>query len=80
MTGTGHVSVFEFDAVDGDDHLRGDADRRPRPASASDDAGRPRPDDDHKPDHLLVGAPPTHAYLYSLPLATGAAPVAIADR
>ena len=27
------------------------------------------------PDHLLVGAPPTHAYLYALPLSTGQAPV-----
>jgi hypothetical protein len=29
---------------------------------------------DGQPDHLLVGAPPTHAYLYSLPLATGQGP------
>jgi hypothetical protein len=29
-------------------------------------------------DHLLVGAPPTHAYLYSLPLTTNAAPSATA--
>ena len=34
----------------------------------SDDGGRPRSGPDHKPDHLLIGAPPTHAYLYSLPL------------
>jgi hypothetical protein len=35
-------------------------------------------DGDHMPDHLLVGAPPTHAYLYSLPLSTGQAPVGTA--
>jgi hypothetical protein len=32
------------------------------------------------PTHLLVGAPPTHAYLYALPLAPGAAPVATATE
>ncbi|HXU01718.1 MAG TPA: hypothetical protein VN903_12040 [Polyangia bacterium] len=30
------------------------------------------------PDHLLVGAPPNHAYLYSLPLSTGQAPAGTA--
>ena len=35
---------------------------------------------DGKPDHLLVGAPPTHAYLYSLPLTAGQTPETITDR
>lgn len=31
------------------------------------------------PDHLLVGAPPTHAYLYSLPLSAGQTPETVTD-
>ena len=34
---------------------------------------------DGTPDHLLVGAPPTHAYLYSLPLSAGQTPETITD-
>jgi hypothetical protein len=32
-------------------------------------------DGDGMDDHLLVGGPPTHAYLYTLPLSTGQSPV-----
>jgi hypothetical protein len=35
-------------------------------------------DGDGTPDHLLVGAPPAHAYLYTLPLSAGQAPAAMA--
>jgi hypothetical protein len=31
------------------------------------------------PDHLLVGSPPTHAYLYSLPLSAGQTPEIVTD-
>jgi hypothetical protein len=36
-------------------------------------------DGDGTPDHLLVGAPPTHAYLYSLPLTAGQTPETVTD-
>ena len=38
------------------------------------------PSNGTEPDHLLVGAPQTHAYLYKLPLSAGAAPVAMATE
>ncbi len=69
-SGVGHVSVFEYDAVagaitcaltlTGTEALFGQA------MTLVDLV----PDPDHKPDHLLIGAPPTRAYLYSLPLST----------
>ncbi len=77
MSGTGHVTVF---AVDPRRHARrvhvpGRADRH-RGAF-----GRAMTlvdlDGDGVPDHLLVGAPPTHAYLYSLPLSAGQTPETI---
>lgn len=74
-SGVGHVSLFEYDAV-------GDAITCAGTLTATEALfGQAMtlvdlvPDPDHKPDHLLIGAPPTHAYLYSLPLTVGAAPV-----
>jgi hypothetical protein len=71
----GHVSVFDVDVSTGTftcaAALSATEGRFGRAMALVDLDG------DHRPDHLLVGAPPTHAYLYSLPLSTGQAPVAM---
>jgi hypothetical protein len=76
VTGAGHVSVFDFDATTGAvtcaATLTGTEARFGRAMALVDTDGT------GGPDHLLVGAPPTRAYLYRLPLSTGQAPAAMA--
>jgi len=71
-SGAGHVSIFDVDLTTG-------AFACSATLTASDARfGRAMTlvdlDGNGAPDHLLVGAPPSHAYLYALPLATGQAP------
>jgi hypothetical protein len=75
-SGPGHVSIFDFDGTS-------------ITCSAALTASEPRfgrsmtlvdVDGDGTKDHLLVGAPPTHAYLYKLPLTGGQAPVGMATE
>jgi hypothetical protein len=72
----GHVAIFDFDAATGAFAcaalLTGTEAHFGR-AMALVDA-----DGNGATDHLLVGAPPSHAYLYALPLSTGQAPIATA--
>jgi hypothetical protein len=74
----GHVSVFDVDLTTGTftcvAALSATEARFGRSMALVDLV----PDANNTPDHLLVGAPPTHAYLYSLPLSTGQTPVATA--
>jgi FG-GAP repeat len=74
-SGNGHVSIFNFDAAATAPTcaatLTGSEAHFGRSMTLVDVDG------DGTSDHLLVGAPQTHAYLYKLPLATGAAPVAM---
>jgi hypothetical protein len=76
--GVGHVAVFDVDLTTGtftcSAALNATEARFGRAMTLVDLV----PDANHTPDHLLVGAPPTHAYLYSLPLSTGQAPVMMA--
>jgi len=75
-SGNGHVSIFNFDATAAAPTcaamLTGSEAHFGRSMALVDVDG------DGTSDHLLVGAPQTHAYLYKLPLSTGAAPVAMA--
>jgi len=79
VSGAGHVLVFDFDvgtgAVTCAAVLIGTEAHFGQAMALADLV----PDPDHKPDHLVVGAPRTRAYLYSLPLTTGATPVAMAS-
>ena len=72
----GHVAIFDFDATTGAFScaalLTGTEAHFGRAMTLVDTDGT------GGPDALLVGAPPTHAYLYTLPLASGQAPVAMA--
>jgi hypothetical protein len=77
VSGVGHVSIFDVDVTTG-----------AFTCSATLTASEPRfaramalvdVDGDGTPDHLLVGAPPAHAYLYTLPLSSGQAPSAMAS-
>jgi hypothetical protein len=72
----GHVAIFDFDATSGAFScaglLTGTEAHFGRAMALVDTDGT------GGPDALLVGAPPTHAYLYTLPLASGQAPVAMA--
>ena len=74
-TGVGHVSVFDVDVATGTftcaATLTASDVRFGRSMALVDLDGQ------GGPDHLLVGAPPTHAYLYTLPLSTGQAPAAM---
>ncbi|HMF40327.1 MAG TPA: hypothetical protein VKQ32_06525 [Polyangia bacterium] len=68
----GHVAIFDFDATTG-------AITCAAALTATDPHfGRSMAlvdiDGDGAKDHLLVGAPPAHAYLYTLPLTSGQAP------
>jgi len=73
VTGVGHVSVFDVDVTTGTfacaAMLTGMEPRFGRAMTLVDLDG------DGMDDHLLVGGPPTHAYLYTLPLSTGQAPL-----
>jgi hypothetical protein len=74
-TGVGHVSVFDVDVATGTftcAAMLTASDLRFGRSMALVDL-----DGQGGPDHLLVGAPPTHAYLYTLPLSTGQAPAAM---
>jgi hypothetical protein len=77
-SGVGHVSVFDFDVATGTftcaAMLTASDPRFGRSMALVDLDGQ------GGPDHLLVGAPPTHAYLYALPLSTGQAPTAMATE
>jgi len=72
----GHVAIFDFDAATGAFScaalLTGTEAHFGRAMTLVDTDGT------GGPDALLVGAPPTHAYLFTLPLASGQAPVAMA--
>jgi hypothetical protein len=74
-TSGGHIAIFDFDAANTvtpftcSALLTGTEARFGRSMALVDADGN------GAPDHLIVGAPPTHAYLYALPLATGQAPV-----
>ena len=76
-SGGGHVSIFDVDVTTGAftcaATLTATEARFGRAMTLVDLDGN------GTPDHLLVGAPPTHAYLYTLPLSTGQAPSAIGD-
>jgi hypothetical protein len=73
-SGSGNVSIFNFDAAAGTIScamaLTGAEAHFGRAMTVVDVDG------DGTSDHLLVGAPQTRAYLYKLPLSAGAAPVA----
>jgi hypothetical protein len=73
--GVGHVSIFDVDLTTGvfncSATLMATEARFGRAMALVDLDGN------GAPDHLLVGAPPTHAYLYTLPLTTGQAPSAM---
>jgi len=73
--GVGHVAVFDVDVTTGtftcSAALNATEARFGRAMTLVDLDGN------HAPDHLLVGAPPTHVYLYALPLSTGQTPVAM---
>jgi hypothetical protein len=75
-SGAGHVSIFDVDVTTGaftcSATLMATEARFGRAMTLVDVDGN------GTPDHLLVGAPPTHAYLYALPLSTGQAPSAMA--
>ena len=77
-SGGGHVSIFNFDATAGAVTcamaLTGAEAHFGRSMTLVDVDGN------GTADHLLVGAPQTRAYLYSLPLSAGAAPVAMASE
>ena len=79
-SGGGHVSIFNFDAT------AGAVTCAMALTGAEAHFGRSMtlvdldPSNGTEPDHLLVGAPQTHAYLYKLPLSAGAAPVAMATE
>jgi hypothetical protein len=79
VSGAGHVSIFDVDLTTGtftcSATLSATEAHFGRAMTLVDLVGN-----DGKPDHLLVGAPPTHAYLYALPLSTGQAPVAMATE
>jgi hypothetical protein len=74
VTGVGHVSIFSVDVAANvftcAATLTGTEPHFGRAMALVDLVGG-----DGEPDHLLVGAPSTHAYLYALPLSTGQAPV-----
>jgi len=75
VTGVGHVSIFDVDVTTGTftcSAMLAASDVRFGRSMALVDL-----DGQGGPDHLLVGAPPTHAYLYTLPLSTGQAPAAM---
>lgn len=76
VSGAGHVSIFDVDLTTGVFTCSATltaAEARFGRAMALVDI-----DGDGTPDHLLVGAPPAHAYLYTLPLSAGQAPSAMA--
>jgi hypothetical protein len=76
VSGGGHVSIFDVDVSTGvftcSATLTATEARFGRAMALVDIDG------DGTPDHLLVGAPPAHAYLYALPLSAGQAPAAMA--
>jgi len=76
--GAGYVSIFEFDATAGITCWAALTASQPRFGQAMtlvDLLGSDGlPGGDGMPDHLLVGAPPTHAYLYKLPLTNNQPP------
>jgi hypothetical protein len=78
VSGAGHVSIFDVDVTTGvftcSATLMATEPRFGRAMALVDVDGN------GTPDHLLVGAPPTHAYLYALPLTTGQAPSAMAPE
>jgi hypothetical protein len=75
QTGSGNVSIFNYDATAGTIScamaLTGSEAHFGRSMALVDVDGN------GTADHLLVGAPQTRAYLYALPLAAGAAPSAM---
>ena len=76
-SGPGHVSIFNFDATNGVTcaaALTGPEARFGVAMTLVDTNG------DGTKDSLLVGAPPTHAYLFTLPLANGQAPAQTATE
>jgi hypothetical protein len=77
-SGAGHVSVFDFDATTGTFTcaalLTGMEPHFGRAMTLVDIDG------DGTRDRLLVGAPPTRAYLYTLPLSDGATAAAMATE
>jgi len=76
--GAGYVSIFDFDATAGitcSATLTAAEPRFGRAMTLVDLFGADgMPGGDGVPDHLLVGAPPTRAYLYKLPLTSNQAP------
>ena len=76
VSGSGAVSIFDVDVTTGtftcSATLTGPDARFGRAMTLVDVDGN------GTPDHLLVGAPPLHAYLYTLPLSNGQAPSAMA--
>jgi hypothetical protein len=76
VSGSGAVSIFDVDFTGGKVNcslaLTGPDARFGRAMTLVDVDGN------GSPDHLLVGAPPLHAYLYTLPLSSGQAPSAMA--
>lgn len=80
LSGAGHVTVFDVNVADTTPAaftcpvvLTGTEAHFGRAMTVVDLTG------DGRPDHLLVGAPPTHAYLYSLPLSAGQTPEMVTD-
>ncbi len=76
VSGAGHVSIFDVDVTTGVFTCSAtltETEARFGRAMALVDI-----DGDGTPDHLLIGAPPAHAYLYTLPLSAGQTPSAMA--
>ena len=74
----GHVAIFDFDATNTTNPFTCSALLVGTEAHFGRAMALVDTDGNGSPDHLIVGAPPTHAYLFTLPLSTGQAPVAMA--
>ena len=72
----GHVAIFSYDATT--DAITCSALLTGTEAHFGRSMALVDADGSGEPDHLLVGAPPSKAYLFALPLSTGQAPVATA--
>src|SRR5262249_19090997 len=77
-SGPGHVSIFDFDAATGT--VTCSAALTAAEAHFGVAMTLVDVNGDGTKDSLLVGAPPTHAYLFTLPLTNGQAPSAMATE
>jgi hypothetical protein len=76
VSGAGHIVIFDFDTDTG--QFICSATLTAPEAHFGLSMTLVDVDGDGAPDSLLVGAPPTHAYLFTLPLSTNQAPAAMA--